>query len=74
MVLRRVDLTLVPPLPALAHPQILYFYPQFFEIVKQKSASEAGAHLLPNSIALSVGSLFAGWVRPPLELSAELEP
>ncbi|TNY24707.1 major facilitator superfamily domain-containing protein [Rhodotorula diobovata] len=41
---------------------ILYFYPQFFEIVKQKSASEAGAHLLPNSIALSVGSLFAGWV------------
>ncbi|GAA5833772.1 hypothetical protein JCM9279_001622 [Rhodotorula babjevae] len=41
---------------------ILYFYPQFFEIVKQKSASEAGAHLLPNSIALSVGSLFAGWI------------
>ncbi|BGO99762.1 hypothetical protein NBRC10513v2_003990 [Rhodotorula toruloides] len=41
---------------------ILYFYPQFFEIVKQKSASEAGAHLLPNSIALSAGSLFAGFV------------
>ncbi|GAA6060890.1 hypothetical protein JCM10212_000173 [Sporobolomyces blumeae] len=41
---------------------ILYFYPQFFEIVQQKTASQAGAHLLPNSIALSVGSLFAGWV------------
>ncbi|GAA6047387.1 hypothetical protein JCM3770_001279 [Rhodotorula araucariae] len=41
---------------------ILYFYPQFFEIVKQKSASAAGAHLLPNSVALSTGSLFAGWV------------
>lgn len=69
---------------------ILYFYPLFFEIVKQNSASRAGelrramvvplsagnglirarwtprtgAHLLPNSIALSVGSLFAGWVSP----------
>ncbi|GAA5826575.1 hypothetical protein JCM11251_002435 [Rhodosporidiobolus azoricus] len=41
---------------------ILYFYPQFFEIVKQNTASQAGAHLLPNSIALSIGSLFAGFV------------
>lgn len=41
---------------------ILYFYPLFFEIVKQNSASRAGAHLLPNSIALSVGSLFAGYI------------
>ncbi|GAA5875328.1 hypothetical protein JCM3774_005780 [Rhodotorula dairenensis] len=41
---------------------ILYFYPVFFEIVKQNSASRAGAHLLPNSIALSVGSLFAGYI------------
>ncbi|BGP16916.1 hypothetical protein JCM10213_007361 [Rhodosporidiobolus nylandii] len=41
---------------------ILYFYPQFFEIVKGNTASQAGAHLLPNSIALSVGSLFAGFV------------
>ncbi|BGP55673.1 hypothetical protein JCM8202v2_003278 [Rhodotorula sphaerocarpa] len=41
---------------------ILYFYPLFFEIVKQNSASRAGAHLLPNSIALSIGSLFAGWL------------
>ncbi|GAA5891699.1 hypothetical protein JCM6882_006171 [Rhodosporidiobolus microsporus] len=41
---------------------ILYFYPQFFEIVKQNTASQAGAHLLPNSIALSAGSLFAGFV------------
>ncbi|GAA5977997.1 hypothetical protein JCM11641_004353 [Rhodosporidiobolus odoratus] len=41
---------------------ILYFFPQFFEIVKQNTASQAGAHLLPNSIALSIGSLFAGFV------------
>ncbi|GAA5892113.1 hypothetical protein JCM5296_004065 [Sporobolomyces johnsonii] len=41
---------------------ILYFYPQFFQIVQQKTASQAGAHLLPNSIALSIGSLFAGWI------------
>ncbi|GAA5983531.1 hypothetical protein JCM10908_000321 [Rhodotorula pacifica] len=41
---------------------ILYFYPVFFEIVKQNSASRAGAHLLPNSIALSIGSLFAGYI------------
>jgi len=50
---------------------ILYFYPQFFEIVQQKTASQAGAHLLPNSVALSIGSLFAGYVSfpfPPFDL------
>ncbi|GAA6032612.1 hypothetical protein JCM8097_004838 [Rhodosporidiobolus ruineniae] len=41
---------------------VLYFFPQFFEIVKQNTASQAGAHLLPNSVALSIGSLFAGFV------------
>ncbi|GAA5854102.1 hypothetical protein JCM8547_008227 [Rhodosporidiobolus lusitaniae] len=41
---------------------ILYFFPQFFEIVKGKTASQAGAHLLPNSIALSIGSLVAGYI------------
>ncbi|GAA6002939.1 hypothetical protein JCM10207_001909 [Rhodosporidiobolus poonsookiae] len=41
---------------------ILYHFPQFFEIVKRNTASQAGAHLLPNSVALSIGSLFAGWV------------
>ncbi|GAA5996745.1 uncharacterized protein JCM10292_003177 [Rhodotorula paludigena] len=41
---------------------ILYFYPQFFEIVKGNTASGAGAHLLPNSVALSAGSLFAGFI------------
>jgi hypothetical protein len=45
---------------------ILYFYPQFFEIVQQKTASQAGAHLLPNSVALSIGSLFAGYVSRTL--------
>lgn len=41
---------------------VLYFYPMFFEIVKGQSASLAGSHLLPNSIALSFGSLGAGYV------------
>jgi MFS family permease len=34
----------------------------FFEIVKQQTASRSGAHLLPNSVALSCGSLFAGYM------------
>ncbi|KAF8521427.1 vacuolar amino acid permease [Hysterangium stoloniferum] len=41
---------------------VLYFFPMFFETVILTSASTAGAHLLPNSIAMSTGSLFAGWI------------
>lgn len=41
---------------------VLYFFPQVWEAVRLQSASEAGAHLLPNSVALSCGSVFAGWV------------
>ncbi|KAF8514717.1 major facilitator superfamily domain-containing protein [Hysterangium stoloniferum] len=40
---------------------IIYFFPMYFETVMLTSASTAGAHLLPNSIAMSTGSLFAGW-------------
>lgn len=35
---------------------------RYFAVVKQMTTSRAGAHLVPNSIALSAGSLFAGWV------------
>jgi hypothetical protein len=41
---------------------VLYFFPMFFEVVKLLPASAAGMHLLPNSVALSIGSLFAGYV------------
>jgi hypothetical protein len=38
-------------------------YPLWFETVKLKSPTEAGLHLIPNSVALSVGSLAAGgWI------------
>ncbi|KAF8521201.1 major facilitator superfamily domain-containing protein [Hysterangium stoloniferum] len=41
---------------------VMYFVPMFFETVMLTSVSTAGAHLLPNSIAVSLGSLFAGWI------------
>ncbi|WWD10048.1 hypothetical protein V865_008181 [Kwoniella europaea PYCC6329] len=40
---------------------VLYNLPLFFTIVQNKSSSNAGAHLLPNSILIGVGSLFVGW-------------
>ncbi|EJD06151.1 vacuolar amino acid permease [Fomitiporia mediterranea MF3/22] len=41
---------------------VMYFFPMWFETVALTSASEAGAHLLPNSISMSFGSLFAGYM------------
>lgn len=41
---------------------LLYFLPMHYEIVRAMSASASGAHLVPNSVALSCGSLFAGWM------------
>ncbi|GAA93378.1 uncharacterized protein L969DRAFT_19050 [Mixia osmundae IAM 14324] len=41
---------------------VLYFYPLFFESVKLSTAGEAGLHLLPNSVALSIGSLVSGYL------------
>ncbi|EUC59731.1 MFS transporter [Rhizoctonia solani AG-3 Rhs1AP] len=40
---------------------IMYFFPMWFETVQLRSAGVAGAHLLPNSISISLGALFAGW-------------
>lgn len=55
---------------------ILYHYPLFFEAVKLQSSSEAGLHLIPYSIALSLASLGAGLVsiscRSPLLPDARL--
>ncbi|TFK45918.1 vacuolar amino acid permease [Heliocybe sulcata] len=41
---------------------IQYFYPMWFQTVMLTSASVAGLHVLPNSVAISTGSLFAGWM------------
>ncbi|THH09985.1 hypothetical protein EW145_g1642 [Phellinidium pouzarii] len=41
---------------------VMYFFPMWFETVALTSASKAGAHLLPNSISMSCGSLFAGYM------------
>ncbi|KAG8729157.1 hypothetical protein FRC12_021221, partial [Ceratobasidium sp. 428] len=48
-------------LVAMSNFAMMYFYPMWFETVQLRSAGVAGAHLLPNSLSMSVGSLFAGW-------------
>ncbi|KZO93226.1 MFS general substrate transporter [Calocera viscosa TUFC12733] len=40
----------------------LYNVPLYFAAVRLTTATESGMHLLPNSIALSIGSLFSGWM------------
>ncbi|KAK6977150.1 vacuolar amino acid permease [Favolaschia claudopus] len=41
---------------------VTYFYPMWFQVVMLQSASTAGMHLMPNSVSMSIGSLFAGWM------------
>lgn len=41
---------------------VMYNFPTWFQTVMLTSASEAGAHLIPNGVSISCGSLFAGWV------------
>ncbi|KAJ7221383.1 vacuolar amino acid permease [Mycena pura] len=41
---------------------VTYFFPMWFQVVTLQSASTAGLHLMPNSISMSTGSLFAGYV------------
>ncbi|EKM56125.1 uncharacterized protein PHACADRAFT_184826 [Phanerochaete carnosa HHB-10118-sp] len=41
---------------------VMYNFPTWFQTVMLTSASEAGAHLIPNGISISCGSLFAGWI------------
>ncbi|KZW03875.1 MFS general substrate transporter [Exidia glandulosa HHB12029] len=40
---------------------MLYNVPLYFEAVRLSRSTDAGLHLLPNSVALSVGSVAAGW-------------
>ncbi|KAG6836131.1 hypothetical protein H0H93_011051 [Arthromyces matolae] len=39
-----------------------YYYPMWFQTVLSTNASTAGLHLVPNSVAISLGSLFAGYM------------
>jgi MFS family permease len=41
---------------------VQYFFPMWFQTVMLTSPSVAGLHLTPNSIFMSLGSLFAGWM------------
>ncbi|KAF7295796.1 Vacuolar amino acid permease [Mycena chlorophos] len=41
---------------------VTYFFPMWFQVVTLESASTAGLHLMPNSVSMSTGSVFAGWV------------
>ncbi|KAI0684014.1 vacuolar amino acid permease, partial [Cytidiella melzeri] len=41
---------------------VMYNFPTWFQTVMLTSSSEAGAHLIPNGVSISLGSLFAGWV------------
>ncbi|KAH0828776.1 major facilitator superfamily domain-containing protein [Lanmaoa asiatica] len=40
----------------------MYFIPLWFQTVPLDSASIAGLHLLPDSVAMGLGSLFSGWL------------
>jgi len=40
---------------------MLYNVPLFFTAVRLSTSGSAGAHLIPNSICIASGSLFAGW-------------
>ncbi|KAF9481317.1 vacuolar amino acid permease [Pholiota conissans] len=47
---------------AVCNLSVTYYYPTWFQTVMLTSASTAGLHLLPNSLCISTGSLFAGWM------------
>lgn len=41
---------------------MLYNAPLYFSAVRLNSSAVAGLHLLPHSVAISMGSVFAGWL------------
>lgn len=49
-------------LVAMCNFSVMYNFPTWFQTVMLTSASEAGAHLIPNGVSISCGSLFAGYV------------
>ncbi|KAG7086848.1 hypothetical protein E1B28_002769 [Marasmius oreades] len=49
-------------LVAICNFSITYFFPMWFQTVMLTNASIAGLHILPNSVSMSMGSMFAGWM------------
>ncbi|KAJ6509204.1 vacuolar amino acid permease [Mycena vitilis] len=49
-------------LAALCNFSVNFFFPMWFQVVSRESASTAGLHMMPNSIAMSTGAVFAGWM------------
>lgn len=49
-------------LVALCNFTVMYFFPMWFQTVTLTNATTAGLHLMPNSVCMSAGSLFAGWM------------
>ncbi|GLB35661.1 putative vacuolar amino acid permease [Lyophyllum shimeji] len=47
-------------LVAMCNFSIIYYFPMWFQTVMSTNASTAGLHLVPNSVGLSLGSIFAG--------------
>lgn len=41
---------------------MIYNVPLYFSAVRLNSSTDAGMHLLPHSVAISTGSVFAGWI------------
>ncbi|KAI9001206.1 vacuolar amino acid permease [Trametes punicea] len=41
---------------------MIYNVPLYFSAVRLNSSTDSGLHLLPHSVAISTGSVFAGWV------------
>ncbi|KAG1731218.1 major facilitator superfamily domain-containing protein [Suillus paluster] len=41
---------------------VMYFFPMWFQTVDLASASTAGSHMVPYSVSMPLGSLFAGWM------------
>ncbi|KAF8061819.1 major facilitator superfamily domain-containing protein [Lyophyllum atratum] len=49
-------------LVAISNFATIYFFPIWFQTVLSTSASTAGLHLIPNSVGLTLGSIFAGYM------------
>ncbi|KAG6371194.1 major facilitator superfamily domain-containing protein [Boletus reticuloceps] len=47
---------------SLCNFSVMYFVPLWFQTVPLDSASIAGLHLLPDSLAMGLGSFFTGWL------------
>ncbi|KAJ7221451.1 vacuolar amino acid permease [Mycena pura] len=49
-------------LSATCNFSVNFFFPVWFQVVMLETATTSGLHMTPNSIATSLGSVFAGWM------------